>query len=468
MSKYIRNYDNVSAYNNDTARPKDKSVVSKTGNDVKYDPVNVIIPYRSSFLQVGDMPIYDRIDKERKILKMQTVDSIANIDSTRYVLSDSFYVCSEFGNDYFAYKKAIGTRSNDGNGGVDAEQWAANCQYKLTLDLTANGGFNYSYTQNGSAVTGSVSWSAGDGIESVIAAINKNTFTKVDANNIQVSWTSYSGDTLTLSNDTGVTLLDCSLSARIGANGTPFNQHKGFQTTVVKTLFPTIDYMSATTSAYTVNGYESSYRTCVNFTTYVNYFSTNGTSTFTAETSIETMKRSVFEACGESQVAAEKALYDKYNGNYEAYCAAKMPDYRANRGVLNSSYGKALDFTKSLGEIYFTNPKGETTPAYPAANKCHTFGIETQGITTGFEAGNWCLSNASILCRLKSNEYINVLNPLIAKVSGGGAVSLRYSWCVGEYIASTGWYFLSYNGTLINRGKYYSFRVRPFLALPSI
>ena len=124
MSKYLRKYTDKQAYRNDSTIPTDRSSVSVAGNEVEFVGKNVIIPYVSALLQVGDEKLFDKVENCEKILKHGTYHA-ATFDSDRYVRSEAFFLKSYADIDLFVYKAYNGTK-----------QWAANNEYKVTCDLT--------------------------------------------------------------------------------------------------------------------------------------------------------------------------------------------------------------------------------------------------------------------------------------------------------------------------------------------
>ena len=455
MSKYLRKYTGKQAYKNDSTLPTDRSSVSVAGDEVEFDGKNVIVPYLSASLEKGDEKLFDMVDGCEKILKHDTYHA-ATFDSGRYVRSEAFFLKSYADKDIFVYKKYNGTM-----------QWAANNEYKVTCDLTQAGGFNYSCTPYAAAISGSCTWAAGATIASVVAQLTVGSGLTVKAigdNAIKFSLSTYNNGVISFTSVSHATILDCSFSARIGINGTEKGSHAGFQGQTAKTIFPTLEYMSASSACYCESGNNSSYYTNVRPATFQSYFSTNGKASFAAESENSPMKKSVWDALADSEVAEQKALYDKYNGDYAAYCLSRRMKKDINKGVNNSCREQGMAYTYALANCYFTDAEGNTKHVYPAAAFCAEFGITTDGFTTGFEPGNWFMKSCVDLVESLEQENVTILNKAISTATSGQAINWQSEWADGEYNGSIAWWYTSTYGALHYGNKCYSCQVRVVLA----
>lgn len=455
MSEYLRRYADKQAYKNDTTRPTDRSSVSVAGDEMEFDGKNIIIPYRSASLEMGDEKLYDMVDKCEKILKHGTYNA-STFDSARYVRSESFFLHSYADVDIFVYKTYNG-----------AMQWAANNEYKVTCDLTQAGGFKYSCTPYGTAISGTCSWAAGATIASVVSQLTVGSGLTVKAigdNAIRFSLSTYNNGVINFTNVSNATVLDCSFSARIGINGTEKGSHAGFQGQTVKTIFPALEYMAASSACYCESGNNSSYRTNVRPATFKSYHTTNGAAAFAAESEIAPMKKSVWDALATSEVAEQKALYDKYGGDYDAYLLSRRIKKDTCKGVGNSCREQGMAYTYALANCYFTDAEGNTKHVYPAAAFCAEFGIATEGFTTGFEPGNWFMKSCVDLVESLTPENVTILNAAIATATGGQAINWQSEWAVGEYYGNNAWFYYATVGALYINCKYISYQVRALLA----
>lgn len=467
MSKYLRQYADRQAYANDTTRPTDRSSVSVAGNGVEFDGKNVIVPYFSASLEKGDEKIFDLAEGVAKILKHGTYNT-STFDSARYVRSESFYLKSYADLDIFVYKRAIGDKTNSYGGGADgSEKWAANNEYKVTCDLTADGGFSYTCTPYSSAISGSCSWEAGATIASIVSQLTVGSGLTVKAigdNAIRFSLSTYNNGVITFSNTSHATVLDCSLSARIGINGTPKGSHAGFQGQTVKTIFPTLEYMAASTVCYCESGYNSSLYTNVKPSTFKSYFTNSGAASFKAESEAQPMKKSVWDALATDEDASHKAIYDKYGGDYDKYLLSRRIKKNICKGINATCREQGMAYTYALANCYFTDAEGNTKHIYPGAAICAAFGITVDGETTGFEPGNWYLNSCTELVEELTSENVTILNAAIATATNGQAIQWHAQWAVGEYIGSVAWFYLPTIGALHYDYKYNICQVRPLLA----
>lgn len=468
MSKYLRQYADHQAYIDDITRPTDRSSVSVAGNGVEYDGKNVIVPYRSASLEMGDEKLYDLAEKREVILKHGTFNA-ATFDSDRYVRSEAFYLLSYGDRDIFVYKKCIGDKANAYHGGaVDgSEQWAANNEYKVTCDLSQAGGFSYSCQPYDAAISGSCSWAAGATIASVVSQLTVGSGLTVKAigdNAIGFSLSTYNNGTITFNGVSNATVLDCSFSARIGINGTPKGSHAGFQGQTVKTIFPALEYMAASSVCYCESGNNSSYRTNIKPDTFKSYHSASGAAAFAAESEVIPMKKSVWDALATDEDVTHKALYDKYGGDYDQYLLSRRIKKNICKGINATCREQAMAYTYALANCYFTDAEGNTKHVYPGAAICAAFGITVDGETTGFEPGNWYMNGCTELVEELTPENVTILNAAIATASGGQAIQWRAQWAVGEYNGYGAWLYRPTNGALNYDGEYSSFQVRPLLA----
>ncbi len=467
MSKYLRQYADKQAYKDDTTRPTDRSSVSVAGNGVEYDGKNVIVPYRSASLEMGDEKLFDLAEHREVILKHGTYNA-ATFDSARYVRSEAFYLLSYGDRDIFVYKRAIGDKTNSYGSGADgSEQWAANNEYKVTCDLTEDGGFSYTCTPYGSAISGSCSWTAGATIASVVSQLTTGSGLSVKAigeNAIRFSLSTYNNGVITFSNTSHATVHDCSLSARIGINGTPKGSHAGFQGQTVKTIFPTLEYMAASTACYCESGNNSSYYTNVRPASFKSWATSSGEASFKAESEAQPMKKSVWDALATDEDASHKALYDKYGGNYDKYLLSRRIKKNICRGINATCREQGMAYTYALANCYFTDAEGNTKHIYPGAAICAAFGITVDGESTGFEPGNWHLNSCTELIEELTPENVTILNAAIATATNGQAIQWHAQWAVGEYDGISAWLYRPGNGALYISYKYSSCQVRPLLA----
>ena len=472
MSEYLRKYASREAYENDVNKPVGTSSVSLAGIEPAFDGCNVIIPYVSIGLEVGDEKLYDKYEGKPKILKHGTYNA-ATFDASRYVRSESFYLCSFADRDVFVYKKCIGTQSNSYHGGAGdgSELWAASNEYKVTLDLSANGGFSYTCAPYSATISGSCSWTAGATIASVVAQLTTGSglgIASISETEIRFRISTSSNGSITFSDTTGTIVLDCSFSARIGINGTPRGSHCGFQCQSVLTCFPSLKYVAASSVCYCRSGNNSSYRTSIDPDTFKSYHTNSGGAAFAAESVAGPMRKSVWDALATDEDTTHKALYDKYNGDYDQYLLSRRIAENICKGVGSTCREQSMEYTYALANCYFTDAEGNTKHVYPAAAICAAHGISVDGVTSGFEPGNFYFNGCVELCEMLSPEKRSILNAAINTTTGGQQLALRAQWSCGECHSNSAWFYNPTYGALSLNYKYNACQVRPLLASPRV
>jgi hypothetical protein len=224
---------------------------------------NVIVPLKLSNCEVGDVAVFDKVTGKRMLVKAAGFNE-ATLPA-RYVSSHAAYVCNSGSKMHFISAFCVGDKNNSSTGQLDgSEQWAAPNEFLLTLDLTADGGFHWIQTKSGASTSGDVTWTAGAAIASVIAQLEGVTATALTTTEVEVDVKGYGTINFEISNNTGATLVDCSLSAKIG-NGEPIGIHASFQGQSVNSIFPALNYPSAMNVCFTRNGFNNSYRSGVCF-----------------------------------------------------------------------------------------------------------------------------------------------------------------------------------------------------------
>jgi hypothetical protein len=183
------------------------------------------------------------------------------------------------------------------------------------------------------------------------------------------------------------------------------------------------------------------------------------------------MRASVWNALASSGDATHKALYDKYNGSYDAYLRAKMVDACNLKGVIGLYNAKEKELTNALASCTFIGADGTTKPVYPSAYKCGFFGIATDDYSTGFEVGNWhMLSPKDIAIAFQGDNLALInLSHCAMSVSTSGAnyqpFDVKRCWSLPDGNAEYAWGFNHSFGCLGIFIKYYAYQVRPVLAL---
>ena len=275
---------------------------------------------------------------------------------------------------------------------------------------------------------------------------------------IKITCNSYSNSTLTLSENTGATLIDLSLYCKI--NGVAQSEvHRTWQAQSVASLFPGSGYLASNTAQYAKSGINLSYICGGNLERYKTYYRTNGSSTYIAETNQgNRMSEAGFASLNGSGDSAAQALYDKYNGSWDAYMEAsmiKINDTHRN-GMEFRSYENGTSQSGFLASVTTLDFDMETwVPAYPAAFNAAQVSIDGDPgcLLTNHEGG----------LAMEDNRYSKIRLALTA--IGGTPISNNTSyWLVSEYNAYIAWLFYGYYGCIHYTHKGNTHAVRPVSA----
>ena len=473
--KLFRKYQDNPSYLADASnRPTDKSTVSYTRHGVRYDGVNIIVDAILENCEVGDMLVFDKQEQAHKILKMATYNA-SSFNTDRYIKSDTFYHVSVMGVGIFLHK------------GQSSGAWAARCEFKISgIDLSQAGSFDFLSTgYQAKATATTIAWEAGATLESVKSqfttgnggVIGSGSYSSItiDGNDLIIMVGGYGTNNITLSNLTDggaeVVLTDYSKTCKIGdAELTEEGDlvHRSFQGSKVATCFPSIasELLAVTTACYTVENVSRPYRCGLSFDIFKAYVAANGATSFVDDTtsgSTFPMNEATFMACGSSAVEAEKACYDRHNGNYDDYLSRAMADLDTLRGTVGGAYGNFGKQGKLLASIFYKDHNGAWKPCYPAAYNASLMGVTVEGFETGFEPGNLYLSDSFEMTSFMRDDKRKVLNKRIAKV-GGTSLGASHLWSGSEYYDSNVWMFYAASGTLGSNGKMESYGVRGSLA----
>lgn len=450
----IHQYANQSDYAAAIDRPNNESNISLVGNTVVADGVNVVVAYKACNLQKGDAIAYDTV--KGKVVGIKNPLSSA-LDTTRFLIFGYYYGCSSGKGNVLA------------KGNVN-QLWAQSHLYTITPTLTANGGFKFTCSINGSSKSGTISWSANDTLASVISQINTAAGTTIAATITGVSGVigitinSYTNANFSITEATGA-VLDV-LSKYVTIDGVAQTETaRSFQATLVNSLFPSLGYAGATTESRMKNGGNGGYLAGGNLAKYMAYYQTNGASEYKAETSSEApINKATFEGFATATGDA-KALYDKYNGSWAAYMANRMADSEnmSPTAVSMMYYDNGDEMTAKLASVMTKGLDGSWIPAYPAAYYAHNYSVADIPVAA---AGKWHLNTTRDITEFMEDTAYAAINKS-ANATGGTALSnTGYYWSVSEYSNYNAWLYSGYSGTLYGYYKYHSSQVRPSLALP--
>ena len=340
-------------------------------------------------------------------------------------------------------------------------QWAVNNYYRLYCDTTANGGFTITVGNWETSNSWTVSWSAGDTLDSIKAKLTNATyvwFSKESGENfIRVScYCSSASYNCTLTNNTGGSVDDLSKYCKV--NGVQQAEtHRVWQGTDVATLFPNSGFVPASTVMYAKNGYNRSYRTGCNlpkFKTWVN--SSGGSATYVEESSLTKINETGFANLNGSGVAAEQALYDKYHGSWHEYMNASMVqlDDAHTNGMEYKSYDNGDTQNAFLASVTTMFFDGTYVPAYPAAYKASQI--------TDVDHGAFHLPTIHELATIMDQATMEKINRAIAIIGSGTPLSNSgyYYWSVAQCDSSHSWFYNQVSGCLHDGTEYYTLPCR--------
>ena len=458
MGININKYNSREDYLADGNKPQGKCLVSQIMSDVKYDGKNVMLRKGQMESVEVCLVVKEIATGEIFYIPLSTYDS-ATFDTTKYAFKDFVRYGSCLGKELLIHKNEH-----------ESCNWAIFNRYQIVCDLTQDGGFTATITINGAAKTNTVAWQAGDTLQSVIDQFRVTVSTHLpkpvagtlysdeETACINVTTGGYSNSTLTLSNNTGATLHDLSLYCKI--NGVEQTEaHRTWQALNVSALFPALGFNAANTACYARNGFNKQYRCGVNRAKFKQYFSASGAAEYKTENGNEIMKESVFNALADSEVEAQKALYDKYHGSYDEYIDGQMIQLNDTHkdGHEYQSHGNGAEQTWLISDITTVDFDGTWIAAFTAANRAASITDEDFGRTH--------LADNYEIALFMSDECLSQINEAFS-IIGGTKVNLsnsNYYWGVAEYNAYIARIFYGTDGNLNYGLKYGSSRVR-FLA----
>lgn len=455
MNKYLRNYPSKSDYDNDLNKPKDSSSVSLAGEDVEYDGVNRTLPLSAAGSGIICIMVLDKVKGERRLIPEALYDAAA-LDSSRYVCMNYVTFGSVDGEGVAIHKNSPWTSA----------LWAVPNYYMITPDLAQAGSFNWSVTVNGSAKSGSVSWSAGATIDSLVSQMTAvASYFVAKGNKIGVTITAYSGTEFTISNASNATIENYAKLYTKVAGVAQSETHRSFQTMSVASMFASLGWAGSTTDQYAKNGYNLSFKCGGNLAKFKSYVNANGSAVYVADNDTTTygMKESAFNALAESTVEAEIALYNKYGGSWDAYMKARMYKLDFNGGVDRLYYNNGLEMTAKLASITTKNLDGDWVAAYPAAYNAYNHSVVVGGETL-VAANEAHLPTNHEIAMFMEDSMMAAINRALAKIGGTALTNSGYYWSVSEFSANSAWYYNGYIGTVYGSSEYNTSQVRPVLA----
>ena len=449
----INKYNKLSDYLSDNNKISDESIVSQVDNCIVYRGVNVMLKADQLCDSNVCVVVIDNSNGELLFIPEETYQA-SKLDTSRYEVQDFIlYGLS-------ARKKLYMHKNNAGS-----FIWAEFNRYKLECDTTLRGRFSWAVTINGTAKSGSVSWEIGDTLDSIVAQLQEGAvatylvFSHEEGDPfIRVKKGGYSNSTFTLSDDIGATLTDLSVYTKIDGVAQA-ETHRDWQSQSVATLFPGSGYLPASTVQYARNGFNLSYYCGANLAQFKSYFRNNGSAAWVAENSANRMKEAAFNSCADGTIGGEDgiALYNKYNGSWDAYMEAgmlKLNDIHRN-GMEFKSYNNGVSQNGFLASVTTMDFDGSYIPAYPAANKSSLFSIQDKP---------GCLPTNHEIGVFMEDERFARINGALRAVGGTQLSKSGYYWGVAEYSANGAWYYNGNCGCVNYNYRCNGATVRPVLA----
>ena len=449
----INKYNKLSDYLSDNNKISDESIVSQVDNSIVYRGVNVMLKADQLCDSNVCVVVKDNSNGELLFIPEETCQA-SKLDTSRYEVQDFIL----YG---LSARKKLFMHKNNAGSFIFAEF----NRYKLECDTTLRGRFSWAVTINGTAKSGSVSWEIGDTLDSIVAQLQEGAvatylvFSHEEGEPfIRVKKGGYSNSTFTLSDNIGATLTDLSVYTKIDGVAQT-ETHRDWQSQSVATLFPGGGYLPANTVQYARNGFNLSYYCGANIAKFKSYFRNNGNAAWVAENSVGRMKEAAFNSCADGTIGGADgiALYNKYNGSWDAYMEAgmlKLNDIHRN-GMEFKSYNNGVSQNGFLASVTTMDFDGSYIPAYPAANKASRFSIQEKP---------GCLPTNHEIGVFMEDERFARINRALQAVGGTQLSNSGYYWGVAEYSANNAWFYRGYYGCVYDNYKYNSNAVRPVLA----
>lgn len=336
--------------------------------------------------------------------------------------------------------------------GIASAKYTEDNRYKLYCDTTANGGFTIETGSRGTVNTQTIAWNAGDTLDDIVTLFTSDPYVRFshvqgeDFIRVLASQSSSSYD-CTLSNNTGGTVVDLSKQCRIGGIAQA-ETHRVWQGTDLHTMFPDAGIPAANTVQYAKSGLNLSYRCGGNLTSYMNYYEVSGSGrggvdTYLAEDALSArMSRIGFTSCNGSGNPDAQALYDKYEGSWEAYMEASMIDGESTNanGIVDQTCSVADTVSPYLASVETADFDGEWIPAFPIFYNAYQ--VVDVDFGHGIVGANHDMS-----------VYMDVDTMTLLNSGGCNISRTSYYWSVAQYNAGSGWFFYGNNGTVRNNIK---------------
>lgn len=453
MSININKYNNYEAYAVDTNRPADESCVSMVSNGLVFEGKNIILTEKQLGKKQVCLIVKDTVDNSIKYIPVHSFDP-NSFDTTRYQLKDWLRYGECMGKELKVYKK--------NNGSVSL---AVPNRYKLTCDTSAAGGFHWAININGSVKAGDVTWDASATLDSIVRQLNAVVGSMASHESgedfIRITVNSHSNSTLILTDNTGGTLVDLSLYVKIDGVAQE-ETHRTFQAQSVATLFPSLGYLAANTAQYGKNGWNMRHNAGGNLSRYKAYYRTSAAANGWVAEAFGRMNQATFNKCADGTIGSAEgiALYNKYNGSWDAYMEAGMVqiDDTHTDGNEYQSYDNGADQNAKLVSVTTMDFDGSYVPVYTAA-------AAADAISDADLGGKAHLPTTHEIALMMEDETYAAIRKGQGFLTGVELLAnTNQYWLVAECRSISACTYVGLDGTLKYRDKNGSNSVRPVLA----
>lgn len=439
----LNKYADRAAYNADT-RPAGENCVSLVGQEVIYDGVNVTLKLNQLRRNDVCLVFWDTVESEYVYVPIETYKASA-FDTTRYQIQNYVRFTRSMGRDVVMHKDAVN------------EIWAVFNRYKLQCVTSSSGGFSWSVNINGTLKSGTVSWSAGATLDSIVTQLNTGavatylTFTHEQGEDfIRIIKGGRTNSIFTLTNVTGgVTLTDLSESTKI-SGVLQERIHRDWQSQSVKKLFPGSSFPEPNSTLFARNGYNYSFRCGANLYKYKAATESRGSDTYVDESNTTKMKSAAFAALNGSGVPEQQALYDKYNGSWDAYMEASMVKIDDDHayGCEYISYNNGDMCSRFLSSITTMDFDGTYIPSYQAAYTVAQK-TDTRGVIT-----TWGVPTMHELAVFMEDNKLSKINIAMSAINGDTLDLNSGHFCVVEFQEGYIWSYSRANGIMDSQYRY--------------
>lgn len=337
-----------------------------------------------------------------------------------------------------------------------SQVWCEFNRYKLECDTREEGGFHWEITINGTVKSGDVLWKANDTLYTIVTQLNRGAVSNYlvfsqenNENFIRIRTGGTTDSTFTLTKERGAVLTDLSLYVKVDGV-LQVEKHRTWQCTNVNVLFPDSGFITPGTALYARNGYNTAYRSIANAEIAKAYYAENGTGTYIAETTVGKMSPTAFANLNNSGVAEQQALYDKYDGSWDAYIEAGIVniDDTHTLGMEYRSYDNGNTQNAFLASVSIMDFDGNYIPLYPLASWAASL--------TDTKLGAFHLPTIHEIAIFESDDVAQKLNKAMTTI-GKNFTPLQHTCSVAKYGAPTYWLYDPNYGTLGGSGVYFRY-----------